>query len=1042
MLRGRRGSLPVRRATHVIAAIITVAVSGAGGRPAFAERLPVRVYTSVDGLGHDRVNKIVRDAHGFLWFCIPGGLSRFDGHRFVTYRQEAGLTVESINDLLEDSDGGYWVATNGGGVAHFDSHMASGVMAPGRPPSDAHRRIIMMRVGDDPAANRVNVLYRDRAGQLLAGTDGGLFAIGDQPFARVPLRIPAHGDGDVQVWAMFEDRLGSLWIGTSHGVVRRLSGGTTEWLPVNPQGGVDHVWAILQDRDDRMWLGHETGLFSLAREAATRSMPSPTAQRSAGQFAANEFHADRRVSGRVYALQAAQGGGLWVGGVSGLALLDPVSVHAYGSETGIPWPLVRALGEDSAGNLWVGTVAGAGRIARHGFTTFTLADGLAESDVGAIVETRSGELCAINRHPFINVFDGRRFHTIRPNLPDAAFHGDSSGSGIALQDRDGEWWIPFRDSLYRFGPTRALDELSRARPRAIYTPQNGLAGGPITALFEDSRGDIWITNTETAPSPVTKFDRRSGSFVQFSQADALPSHDRVRSFAEDRAGNVWLGFWNGGLARFNGRRFESYAREGTTDWQSYGHAVLLDDHGRLWISAAQGNELRRIDDPTTASPEIVAHRGLAGSERSVVLMVEDGYGRLYVRTTRGLIRLDPDSGRTKLYTTADGLAMLEPSAALRDRSGALWFASRAGVSRLVPEADRRAAPPSAAIGAIVIDGAAQPISDLGETAAPSVTLGPNDRQVVIEFLTIDFEPGEVVRYQFKLEGLDRDWSRPSDADAVTYAYLRPGQYRFAVRAATADGDGVEQQATVALTVLAPIWRRSWFIALVAALAVAAIHAIYRVRLKRLLELERVRMSIASDLHDEIGSGLSRLAIMSDVVAHRLSTTEREPLRLLNEVSSTARRLVDAMGDIVWAINPRDDHLGSVVVRINSFAAEVLEPNGIEYRFDVAPNAEEERLSPDQRRQLLLILKEAIVNVAHHSECRRASLRVAVERERLRIVLEDDGRGFAPDLVVTKGRRGLGLDSMHRRAVAVGGCLDVEAVPTGGTRVVLTLPLGT
>src|SRR5262249_11410608 len=172
----------VRRATHVVAAIITVAAPGGVARPAFAERLPVRVYTSIDGLGHDRVNKIVRDARGFLWLCTPGGLSRFDGHRFVTYGPEEGLTVESVNDLLDAGDGRYWVATNGGGVARFDSRMASSATSPGRSASDAHRRITMMRVGDDPAANRVNVLYRDRAGRLLAGTDGGLFALGDQPF--------------------------------------------------------------------------------------------------------------------------------------------------------------------------------------------------------------------------------------------------------------------------------------------------------------------------------------------------------------------------------------------------------------------------------------------------------------------------------------------------------------------------------------------------------------------------------------------------------------------------------------------------------------------------------------------------------------------------------------------------------------------------------------------------------------------------------------------------------------------------------------------
>src|SRR5262249_13184259 len=144
---------------------------------------------------------IMQDSHGFLWFCTADGLSRFDGYQFANYRVEDGLPGPSVNDILEARDGEYWIATNSVGVVLFD--------LAGTPPgkADLRSRFKAYHVGPDPVTNRVNAVYRDRAGTLWAGTDGGLFRLDgrESVFRPVTLGIPAHPDIQVQVWAFVED---------------------------------------------------------------------------------------------------------------------------------------------------------------------------------------------------------------------------------------------------------------------------------------------------------------------------------------------------------------------------------------------------------------------------------------------------------------------------------------------------------------------------------------------------------------------------------------------------------------------------------------------------------------------------------------------------------------------------------------------------------------------------------------------------------------------------------------------------------------------
>jgi PAS domain S-box-containing protein len=380
----------------------------AGYRSALAQQLPIKSYTTVDGLAHDRVTRIVRDSRGFLWFCTVDGLSRFDGTHFTTYGREQGLPFPFINDLLEAGPGEYWVATHGGGAVRLN------LLNSPPPESGGHTqsRFTAYPVGDRPTTNRVRVLHRDRAGRLWAGTEGGLFLLEERKsearFRHVELGLASPPDHLVQVWALLEDREGSLWMGTSVGLVRPLPDGRVFHYSVDSSSGNQLVRSLLEDREGRIWLNQQMGLLVFKppppqkagnglrnRKTTARthnpeagicnphSITLPIANGDARRFNS----ADGLAAERVRALFQSADGRIWVGSTGGLSEFDGERFHSHTAAQGVSGGPINALAEDSAGNLWIGTdLGGALRIARNGFVSFKRADGLPHPWITSIVE--------------------------------------------------------------------------------------------------------------------------------------------------------------------------------------------------------------------------------------------------------------------------------------------------------------------------------------------------------------------------------------------------------------------------------------------------------------------------------------------------------------------------------------------------------------------------------------------------------------------------------------------------------------------------------
>jgi signal transduction histidine kinase len=256
-----------------------------------------------------------------------------------------------------------------------------------------------------------------------------------------------------------------------------------------------------------------------------------------------------------------------------------------------------------------------------------------------------------------------------------------------------------------------------------------------------------------------------------------------------------------------------------------------------------------------------------------------------------------------------------------------------------------------------------------------------------------------------------------------------------VRAIHQEGGVNPEPAVFEFRIQPPIWQRWWFLTLLGLGLAAGALALHRVRVRQLLVMERIRRQIATDLHDDIGSGLSQVAILSEVVKREASPPGRE---MLTEVATLARTMRDSMSDIVWAVDPRKDHLADLVQRMRQVTFNLLETDRRSVEFHVSDEREIERiaLAPDRRRHLLLIFKEAVTNIARHAEATQVQIGIELDAGALSLTIRDNGRGFDPQ----RHYDGHGLQSLKQRAEALKGRLRIESAPGRGTLVQVAVPI--
>ncbi|HMK39554.1 MAG TPA: triple tyrosine motif-containing protein, partial [Bacteroidota bacterium] len=458
--------------------------------------------------------------------------------------------------------------------------------------------------------------------------------------------------------------------------------------------------------------------------------------------------------------------------------------------------------------------------------------------------------------------------------------------------------------------------------------------------------------------------------------------------------------------------------------------LLADREGSLWVGTRYGGAMK-----FSFSGEVISRITVYGPAEGlpgdwVMQMLQDRDGEHWFATNRGVERL-PVKGdiQTVHLNATQGMAGDDAQALCEDRNGDIWIGATNGVTRFSPGEDRSLrVPPPVYLQRFQVLG----LDDTVALGRGTADLGNAQHSVSFEYIGLSYTDETAVRYRYMLEGIDADWSAPTARRYVTYAHLPPGNYTFRVAASVEATSWSPRPASFSFRIAAPFWASPLFITAGVLCVIAAVFAIHRSRVRRLLAMERVRNRIAADLHDDIGSTLSSISVFSRLAEEELGHGAPGVASIIRRIGASSQAVMESLDDIVWMIRPGNDSLDVIMSRIREYATAMFEARGIRFSLSIPPGLDEMTMSLEDRRQLYLIIKEAVSNIVRHSSCSYARVAIAVHRKDLRVTIQDDGRGFDSNMY----HPGNGITNMRERASAMGGHLMIESGAGGGTTIEL------
>ncbi len=817
-----------------IFAAVPVSVHGAD-----AKALRFLHLGRADGLSQAYVNAIAQDQAGFLWFGTQGGLNRYDGYRFKLYAHDPedphSLGADLIRALISAPDGALWVATDGGGIAMYDA---------------ANDRFD--RYQHDP--NNAASLSSDQVRTLAVDSDGFIWAGTDQhglnrldPATGDVTRFPlAPAIGDLGVYAIAFGSADDAWLGTTAGLMRvtRLSDSNPAVERVALTGTADEplVRALWLDADGTLWAGTDgQGLY--LRDANGSLVHIAADASTALSISHPMVNSIRRVGN----------GDLWVGTEDGLNLVDieTATVASYGKRVGQEFGLrdavVQTIFEDEAGLLWLGTFQGASywdmstAAMRRYSAKPDVAGELPTNNINSFSEDRNGRVWVATRDMGALLFDkvGQQFRSVSTVFNSAALPARFITT-ITADSQDRVWLGTRRSGLIKFDVATSELEVFQHSDET-----QSISGDGVSAILEDTAGQIWVA---AFGSGLNRFLPDSGRFVKWvhdPDDSGTLSSNRILTLHEGRSGLIWLGHWRFGVDRLN-------TRTGRIDRVSVGTALenalvqfLGEDRaGNLWIGTAEAGLYRwsaadQANDRRVFE-QFTERHGLASA--TVYSGAFDLDGNLWLGTSNGLSRLDPNTLTFENYDTSHGLLNTEFTigAAFAAPDGVMYFGGDNGFNAFVP-GEIRGNPHQPKVAITDVRKLGQPLA-IAPLVSGDALLELTHRDYLLEFEVtgLDFAAPDKNRYRFRLDGLDEEWLDIRDTRSISYTNLDPGEYTFRAMAANNYGVWSDEEARLSFVVLPAPWA-TWWAYLAYALSVFVVAAVvFRAHTARLREQAAAR----------------------------------------------------------------------------------------------------------------------------------------------------------------------------------------------------------
>jgi signal transduction histidine kinase/ligand-binding sensor domain-containing protein len=952
----------------------------------YAQKYPFYNLTVDNGLIQSQVSCMAQDSKGNLWIGTIGGLSRYDGQGFTNYSIKDGMVSNEVRALTIDSSGNIWIK-DAVGVSEFNGKKF---------------KHFVVSTSFNTSPNRQDEIKIGKGDTIWCNINGEVYFIakGKSNYFSIP-------GSHARATSIFPDNSG-IWVATSNGTIYRYHGKERDSIKFKlPDGRAPYVFCFYKDHKGTMFLGTGAGLYTIQTDSVL-----PFALKQSYRLPP------------VLSIAEDKNNSLWLGVNGGALRITGDNVEVFNKQNGLSDNIFNCVLADKEGNIWLGSDGqGLFRYSGAAFTTLDESVGLPSAQITAIASGINGRL-------YLGTYDEGLFAFENGKVSPIRFPSGVKPMIFATKVINGRLWIGTRGlGLWQCD---GYDE-----PIAV---DNGILPQVITCLYSDSWGHLWIGSVDgfSFHSKDRSINYRLNNTIVYD----------IASIGKDSM----LLATSRGLRMFNGDTTFAYLTNTVLDSTTVQCFTIIGDV--LWAGTSD-NGIIAYNLKTGHHNYFNKQTGLQSD--FIYNIISDDYGNIWAGTGYGIHQIYQEkNGRysIRFYGKAQGIGGMESNlnTVLKMKDGSIWFGTTNGAAHYQPNSYVVVPRPVSIVmesvklfGQEVIDSSYYDSVDTWYNVPYNLRLPYQKNNISFTFQGISLSGSGQVFYRYVIEGIDAGWSNWSKVNSVTYSALPPGKYVFRVQCRVGFNDSSLRVLSYPFEIITPFEKTGLFRLLILAgcilLGISIQYIVNHREQNRIKLLERlrseeqakIRLRTAEDFHDEVGNKLTRINVLANVLLSKIDNITPDIKRLLEQIKDNTGQLYSGTRDILWSLQPSNDSLYEILLRIRDFGNELLNDTDVEFNMTgIDPLWKQFKLPMDMSRNLIMIFKEALNNSLKYSGAKHVKLEVELNHDVLSMILIDDGKGF--DVLIAN--KGHGLGNMNVRAQRLGGKLHIDSSPTKGTIITL------
>ncbi len=990
--------------------------------------LPFEKLTINDGLSQGFVSSIIQDKMGFMWFATNDGLNRYDGYKFTVYHHNpfdtTSLADNEINCLYEDSKQRLWIGTQHSGIDIFDRQ---------------HLVFIHLTHNNENslASNVIVSINEDKTGAFWIATDKGIDRLsipnkntqykddGNMPnffsnhqlqFTHIALiNQPQENKRSISAPRLYVDG-NNIFASTDNGIYQIIYNNNSYKFiqKLKCSAELEGMPLLFKNQFASDWfMENKTGVYKFS--GSNFSNPEKIYK---PEIIRNRLMIDK--TGRT-----------WIADKNKTVLINTTgkveNISANNIEANKLLGGVNAFYTDRNDVIWIGT---------YGYGILKLNP---EKEVfHFILPQLTAYQLTENNNEEIIANSTLRISVKNEQVINIDSIKNQQHSEYIATDKNGNYWRSGKGAIIYCD-----NKLNLIKKIKLPSAERDQQPFP---LYLDSNNVLWMGYKKK----FLKYNTETGAFYIYDYPiiQDKDNFDFLQCIWPDAGNVLWLGTQNG-LMRFDEKNASwKYYAQKNSDTNSLSNNYIFSlckdplQPDKYLCIGTNGGGINRFNKLTGKFIRYTVDNGLPNNV--VYGILPDDNGNLWMSTNKGLSQFNISNKTFRNFDVNDGLQgnEFDRYSYCKTKDGLLFFGGVNGINFFNPDEIKPLQPPPVLITDFRLFNKTislkTPNSPLTKDILYTDTIKLNYSQNVItfQFAAADYRRTGNVYYRYMMKGFDKDWIYNGNVREATYTNLNPGKYNFIVEASNDDEQWSKSPKIISIQIIPPWWRTWWFYTLIIITTGFIIYSIYQYRLQQALKLQRVRNRIATDLHDEIGSSLSTISIYSKVAQEQLKSHSSNPVALLKKISDDTNEMMDAMNDIVWTINTRNDRFENIINRMREHAIQLFEAKDCTLHFNFDEQLNPMKFDMEKRKDFYLIYKESVNNIAKYAQAKNVWINLLSENPLIILSVKDDGTGFDKNAVRKSAN---GLVNMKTRATNLKGKIEIESQLGKGTEVCLSFP---